>query len=76
MKKSNLPIATTFLLGLLCFGIKLTTECFDATKSFVTKDGVLVEPYFFLILLGWLMIACAVVLVVLKLVGGMARYKR
>jgi hypothetical protein len=76
MKKSNYQIAATFLVGLLCFGIKFITECFDATKSIITKDGMLVEPYFFLIPLGWLMIACGVVLVILKIVGGMARQKK
>ena len=76
MKKSNYWIAATFLVGLLCFVIKFITERFDATRSTMTKDGVLVEPYFFLIPLGWLMIACGVVLLILKLVGRIARQKK
>jgi tetrahydromethanopterin S-methyltransferase subunit E len=67
-KKFNYAIATLLCIGIFCFAVKWFTEIFDASKSSIKGDGTLVEPYFFLIPVGWLFLIIGLVVVAVKVV--------
>lgn len=67
-KKFNCAIVTLLCMGIFCFAVKWLTEMFDASKSSIKSDGALVEPYFFLIPIGWLFLIMGLVFVVVKIV--------
>lgn len=55
-------------MGIFCFAAKWLTEMFEASKSSMRSDGTLVEPYFFLIPIGWLFLIMGLVFVAVKIV--------
>jgi hypothetical protein len=67
-KKFNYAIVTLLSMGIFCFAVKWLTEMFDASKSSIKTDGVLVEPYFFLIPVGWLFLIISLVIFAVKVV--------
>ncbi|SIQ26654.1 Protein of unknown function [Chryseobacterium sp. RU37D] len=70
MKKLNLISLATLSLGALCFIVKMITESFDSTKSSITSDGYLHEPFFFLIPMGFALIIVGVFLFLFKSISG------
>ena len=74
-QKLNYAIAATLIIGILCFIVKWVTETFNATKSTVRADGVLEEPFFFLIPIGWLFLIVGLVLSVVKIVSRLGIQK-
>jgi hypothetical protein len=66
-KKLNYAIATLLGMGIFCFAVKWLTEMFDASKSSVKGGGVLVEPYFFLIPVGWLFLIICLAVIAVKI---------
>lgn len=74
MKKLNYVIISSLCAGILCFGIKVGSEMFDATKSTITKDGFLHEPTFFLLPLGWIFIIGGMLLLGFKFIMKLRHY--
>gem|GEM_PF-4043292 len=68
MKNLNCLILSLFCTGILCLGIKFCSELIDATKTTVTKEGILHEPSFFLIPMGYFFLITGILLSVVKLV--------
>jgi hypothetical protein len=66
MKKFNVAMIASFCLGLICLAAKFITESIDATKSHITSDGVLMEPFFFLIPVGLFFLITGVLLLAIK----------
>jgi tetrahydromethanopterin S-methyltransferase subunit E len=67
-KKLNYAIATLLCMGIFCFAVKWLTEMVDASKSSIKGNGILVEPYFFLIPVGWLFFIIGMIVVAVKIV--------
>ena len=74
-QKLNYAIAATLIIGILCFIVKWVTEAFNTTKSTLQADGVLDEPFFFLIPIGWLFLIAGVLLSVVKIVARLGKQK-
>ncbi|SDQ80585.1 Protein of unknown function [Chryseobacterium soldanellicola] len=68
MKKLNYLIVILLGMGILCLGVKMGSEMFDATKSTMTKDGFLHEPLFFLIPIGYVFIFAGILAAGFKLI--------
>jgi hypothetical protein len=70
MKKLNLLSIVTLCAGVLCFIAKMITESFDATKSSITSEGYLHEPFFFLIPIGFILVITGIFLFLFKSITG------
>ncbi|MDR6403792.1 MULTISPECIES: DUF3955 domain-containing protein [Chryseobacterium] len=70
MKKLNLLSVVTLCAGVLCFIVKMATESFDATKSSITSEGYLHEPFFFLIPTGFILVITGIFLFLFKNIAG------
>ncbi|MCR6515964.1 MAG: DUF3955 domain-containing protein [Clostridium sp.] len=58
MKK--LIYLSPYILGLLCFLVNITSD------TYVNSEGFLVEPYFFMIPLGYLFIFIGIIITLFK----------
>lgn len=68
MKKLNYVIISFLSIGVLCFVANIVAQMFETTKSSMTPDGFLKEPFFFLIPIGYICIGIGLLALIFKLI--------